>query len=447
MALRRTEIDWTNRLVVEFAGEQDPISAIKHAVRKLVFRAKENGWTGPPFNPLFLAEMMGIPVVANAGIPDARTVFSDNQKTIEYNPGQIRERVRFSIAHELAHLLFVSDQEPIRNRGGTVEYADDWQLEMLCNLAASEFVMPIGSLPTRIDLPTIEELMVDRRKFDVSAEAFLIRMVKTSFEPVTMFCASIATRAEVQRQYRIDYTVPSINSSKVPIVGKRVPGDSVISRCTAIGYTDASTETWVDGQGRFIECVGIPGYPGTDLPRVAGLIRSTSTSEKRHPIRYVHGNVLNPRGEGNRLICQLVNDRARRWGGGVARRSARKFPDAEIEFGEWIIERARRDRLGNVHFSTACDGIVIASLVAQEGYGPSLFPRIRYGALEMCLRDVGEYCKARRFSVHMPRIGAGESGGAWEIVEEILDEYLVPLGLSVTVYDLPPKRPQLELFE
>src|SRR5450432_4253917 len=51
-----------------------------------------------------------------------------------------------------------------------------WQLEMLCNLAAAEFVMPLGSLPPSEGLPKIEQS--DRRKFDVSAEAFLIRVVK-----------------------------------------------------------------------------------------------------------------------------------------------------------------------------------------------------------------------------------------------------------------------------
>jgi len=47
------------------------------------------------------------------------------------------------------------------------------QLEMLCNLAASEFVMPVGSLSARERLPSLEELMIERRKFDVSARGIL----------------------------------------------------------------------------------------------------------------------------------------------------------------------------------------------------------------------------------------------------------------------------------
>ena len=447
MAGHTRDIQWSNPLVLEFSGESNPVLAIERAARKLVFEARQTGWIGPPFNPVFIAEMLGVSIVPNASIHDARTVLSGETRVIEYNPGQVRERVRFSIAHEIAHLLFSSDSAPVRNRGGSPDESDDWQLELLCNLAASEFVMPIGSLPTRRSMPSIEDLMIERHKFDVSAEAFFIRMVKTTFEPVIMFCASHVGTGRRPRQYRIHYTVPSINSSRLSLVGRRIPADSVIPRCTAIGFTDSAVESWVDGESRTVECVGIPGYPGTNLPRVAGLVRFMSASEHRNPISFIHGNVLRPRGDGNRLVCQLVNDRARRWGGGVARKSAQRFPEAESEFAAWIMGVPRRDRLGAVHFSTPCNGIVIASLVAQEGYGPSLFPRIRYSALEQCLHRVADYSRSEGFTVHMPRLGTGAAGGTWEAVEEMIDECLIPAGLSVTVYDQPPRRPQLQLFE
>ena len=76
-----------------------------------------------------------------------------------------------------------------------------------------------------------------------------------------------------------------------------MPTDSVIYRCTAIGYTDHAKENWVNGQSNQIDCVGIPGYPGSDLPRVVGLIRFNSARNDTHPIRYVHGSALDPRGE------------------------------------------------------------------------------------------------------------------------------------------------------
>jgi hypothetical protein len=46
----------------------------------------------------------------------------------------------------------------------------------------------------------------------------------------------------------------------------------------------------------------------------------------------------------------------------------------------------------------------------------------------------------------MPRIGTGAAGGEWGVVEEIVDVELVAKGISVTVYDRPPRREQFELF-
>jgi hypothetical protein len=40
----------------------------------------------------------------------------------------------------------------------------------------------------------------------------------------------------------------------------------------------------------------------------------------------------------------------------------------------------------------------------------------------------------------MPRIGAGEAGGSWPLIEALIDEVLCAAGLSVTVYDLPNRR-------
>lgn len=441
------EITWTNESVLSFAGNNDPIEAIRRTVRELVIDAREAGWTGPPFNPVFVAKMMKVPIEANANIADARTISSGGGARIEYNPRQARERVRFSIAHELAHLLFPDASDRIRNRGGTDRLTDDWQLELLCNLAASELVMPFGSLPTKEKVPAIEELMSERRKFDVSAEAFLIRIAKTSPQPLAMFCASPVFEDSLQCHYRVDYFVPSLTAPRISIVGRKVPAQSVINRCTAIGYTDSEHEDWVDGKVQLFECVGIPGYPDSNLPRVAGLIRFHATREDRHPIRYVHGNALDPRGDDNRLVCQMVNDRARKWGGGIARRAASKFPEAEQEFAQWLAMQPMAERLGSVHFSSVTDGIAIASLVAQEGFGASVLPRIRYGALQQCLTLVATYAQRNGFSIHMPRIGTGAAGGTWEAVEEIIDECLVATGLLVTVYDLPPKRQQLGLFD
>jgi len=112
-------------------------------------------------------------------------------------------------------------------------------------------------------------------------------------------------------------------------------------------------------------------------------------------------------------------------GGGVAKSAARKYPTAQRQFSEWIVGVPRNQRLGSVHFAKVEDSLFIASLVGQEGFGDSPSPRIRYAALERCFEQISDFASEKVASVHMPRLGAGQSGGQWETVEEIVRSTLV----------------------
>jgi O-acetyl-ADP-ribose deacetylase (regulator of RNase III) len=440
-------MQWTNQSVVRFAaGEDDPVGLIERKARELVLRARDEGWEGPPFNPLAIAKLLNISAEANADVIDARTISNEKGLRIQFNPMQPRERLRFSIAHEIAHTLFPDVGDAPRHRGGSRDDPDDWQLEMLCNLAAAEFVMPMGSLPPLDRLPTIEELIKQCRHFDVSIEAFLIRVTKVTNEPVIMFCASPITEPNGLTTYRIDYAISSSTAPNLYVTGQAIPRGSAVYGCTAIGYSDHGIENWFGYEGVIIECVGIPRYPGAQHPRVAGLVRFQSNAAGRQAMKVVHGNVLEPRAQGEKIICQLVNDAARTWGGGVARSTARKYPKAQEAFSAWITSLPRSNRLGNVHFAAVGRSTTIASLVGQQGYGASSSPRIRYVALAQCFEKVFEYALDHKASVHMPRIGEGQSGGSWETVAEIVRTVLVNNGVLVTVYELPPRRATAELF-
>jgi O-acetyl-ADP-ribose deacetylase (regulator of RNase III) len=438
-------IKWTNASVRAFAKNADPLTAIEEAARALVLKARENGWEGPPFNPLYIAEMLEVKIEANSSVADARLVATESGPKIEFNPQQPRERVRFSIAHEIAHLLFPDWSNRVRNRGGE-RTIDDWQLEMLCNLAASEFVLPIGSMSAASSIPSIEDLMRQRRQFDVSAEAFLIRLAKISNEPIGLIVSSPTVSDTGRRHYKIDYFINSPTAPKIVLSGMMVPDASIVHRCTAIGQTDRSVESWVIGTPTQIECVGLTAYPGSVYPRVAVLVRFGQSQERHTPIRMLHGNVLDTRDSGKTIVCQLVNDKAVKWGGGVARKTATRFPGTEEAYTEQVLRIPQHDRLGRVIFSKASEQLTIASLIGQEGFGPSLFPRIRYLALRNCFAIVAQFAKSTGASIQMPKIGTGSAGGDWLTIEELLDDVIVRAGLSVTVYELPPRRAQLELF-
>ena len=438
MAINR--ILWTNQSVLQFAGNADPIQLIEAKARELVLRARDAGWSGPPYNPLAIADMLGIQVDANVDVADARTVGSAKGLRIEFNPTRPRERVRFSIAHEIAHTLFPDVAREIRHRGGAGATSDEWQLEMLCNIAAAEIVMPLGSLPSREQLPTIEQLMLERQKFDVSAEAFLMRVAKVTAEPAVMFSASPIERDNLRPNYRIDYSICSKSAPAILGSGSIVPRGSVVYTCTAIGQTVHGTKSWIAGGPLALECVGIPGFPGTSFPRVAGIVRFRIQDAENEAFGVVHGDVLAPGGDGPKVICQLVNDQARVWGGGVARASAKKFPAAHQQFSQWIVHIPRHQRLGRVHFAAAGSDLTIASLIAQEGYGSSSEPRIRYAPLEHAFAEVAEFAVAHNATVHTPKIGTGQGGGSWDTVEEIIRDTVTARGVRVTVYDLPPRR-------
>jgi hypothetical protein len=117
VAVQPTAVRWTNKSVVRFAEGGDPVALIERKARDLVLNARDAGWQGPPFNPLAIAKLLHIPAEANADVIDARTVGDDKGLRIQFNPTQPRERLRFSIAHEIAHNLFPDVGERPRHRG------------------------------------------------------------------------------------------------------------------------------------------------------------------------------------------------------------------------------------------------------------------------------------------------------------------------------------------
>jgi Zn-dependent peptidase ImmA (M78 family) len=420
----------------------DPITKITASARQLVFRASEAGWTGPPYDPFQLAEIQNIKVIARQDIPEARTISSsDGRYIIEFNPNRPRHRINYSICHELAHTFFPDCAARVRHRLSHNDMtSDDWQLEMLCNIAAAELVMPIGSFPSIGQ----EELSIDavlglRKQYEVSVDAVLLRAIHLTSTESVAFSASVHKHGTEPR-YVVDFAVPSRSWSGSRLYsGSPVPKNSVATKCIAIGYTAKAIEPWPRGLGNVrVECVGLPPYPGQTLPRVAGIIMPEQPLRDSTPrITYLRGDATSPHGEtGSKLIVQIVSDKALTWGAGFALAARRKWPRAQDSFKKWALTRSSL-KLGNVHSTDVDDDVLLLSMVAQHGYGPSPSPRIRYAALERCLIQVRDLAHGRKASVHMPRIGAGQARGIWAIISEMIDEVLCRAGIAVFVYDLP----------
>ena len=221
----------------------------------------------------------------------------------------------------------------------------------------------------------------------------------------------------------------------------------MVSNCTAIGFTDKGIEKWSSQSSKlFVQCIGLPPYPGTTFPRVAGLVR-TSNKSKIGPLnpKSVVGTALSPRGRGKKLIVQVVNDKTPNWGGkGFATALRSKIPHAQEDFQDWVSDNRKNLKLGNFRLTWVEDSLGVFSMIAQKGYGSSEKPRIRYAALEACLYELGQVAKKLEASVHMPKIGTGYAGGNWKIIEELIVEKLCNLGVSVTIYRLSQKNEELQ---
>jgi hypothetical protein len=430
---------WTHPSVLALQKEangRDPLDEIERRAEELALSAMEKGWSGPPFDPFQLADHLGVEMVGREDLEDARLVSSPDGPRIEFNPQRRPARVRFSVAHEIGHLLFSDYGERVRYRSHNQDArGDDWQLEMLCNVAAAELLMPVGAFPTArasdLSLPHLLDL---RQRFGVSTEALLRRVVKLADQPMALFAAA---RQQDGNGFRLDYLVTS-RAWSVPQPGvDSIPSDSVLARCTAVGFSAEATERWDDLELR-VQAVGIPPYPGDRLPRVVGLAATGLPAERSPGLRYLRGDATNPVTTGVSVIAHIVNNRARRWSQrGFAGALARRFPPAGDLYEQWDGTDARQ--LGAVHFAKLSQSLWVASLTAQAGYGEtnSGQQRLRLTALRDALQRLASMALEHEASVHMPLIGTGQAGGSWPVVRDLVLAELVDRRVPVTVYVLP----------
>lgn len=429
---------WTNHSVLAFSAGADPVATMETKARELALQAMDQGWSGPPFDPLALAKWRGMMLEARGDIPDARLVPSEQDKLVlEYNPMRPRGRLRFSIAHEVAHSLFADCADRVRHRGGdSADASDNWQLEVLCNIGAAELLMPSGSFTQLTgERLSIQKVMDVRKTFDVSVEACLIRIIKLARTPCAAFCAS----AHQDGTYKVDYVIPAMGWDCPVPVGLPLPSNSVVGEASAIGFTAVGQEEWVKGNPLRVECVGLAPYPGALVPRVVGLLVAAADTAYAPPeIKEVDGDALQPRGAGPKLVAHVVPDTNSAWGGnGFASQVRHRFPDVWTQFRSETFAQQRAPALGEVFIGAIGKDVTVAHMVAQRGIGASGSQRLRYAALAQCLSEVRAKAQKLGASVHMPRVGTGHGGASWDIVKELIAEELVDKGVATTVYRRP----------
>lgn len=444
------ENKWRNPSVRLLAGDKDPIEVIRTKAKELVFEAIDSGKVTLPVDPYKLAESRAIGVVARPDIKDAQTVPGRNGRPlIEYNPARPKSRIRFSICHELAHTLFPDCLEQVRHRGLHTHHSSvDNELELLCNVAAAELLLPMGMIESDVNDRALSiDLALDlRRRYEASTEAVLLRLLGLSTSQCGVFTA-LAEDAGGDLsavRYRIEYVKTSRGWLPGVKRGDYLPRGSVVGECTVVGTTAKGEEVWNRNHEPIrVEAVGTPPYPGEQvLPRIVGLIfpagRTPKSSETSFEL--LRGSALEPRGQGVKIVAHVVNDATPNWGAGFGKAVQSKWPKAQQHFREKF-ETIRGTKLGSTFCSRVSEDVQTFQMVCQRGYGPSPRPRIRYGALRSCLAELRQLALRESASVHMPRIGTGEAGGSWELVSSLIAEELCSEGISVVIYDPPNKLP------
>ncbi len=121
------------------------------------------------------------------------------------------------------------------------------------------------------------------------------------------------------------------------------------------------------------------------------------------------------------IIMHQVNCRGV-MGAGLARQIRNRWP---IVYSDYLDAfRNKQLRLGEVIYTHIDDGLMVASLCAQDDYG-----RVEghvftdYGSLRTCIHKTEEWRKVLKTRAFIPfGMGCGLAGGNWSYVKEIIRE-------------------------
>lgn len=159
-------------------------------------------------------------------------------------------------------------------------------------------------------------------------------------------------------------------------------------------------------------------------------------------IKYIKGDATEPVSDGPKILVHVCNDIGG-WGKGFVLAISRRWPGPEREYRKWAKEGTDFE-LGKVQFVRVKPDLWVANLIGQHKIRrqKGQAPPIRYEAIREGLIRVAEKAVELEASIHMPRIGCGLAGGKWDRIEPMIQETLLELGVSVTVYDFedPPKK-------
>lgn len=438
--------DWNDssvkQLIERYSSEygNDPIEIVRSLARDLVLKSYTKGWIGPPYNMVELAKLWKISIGPNDNVLDGRLIPKANNKfAIEYNPRQSESRINFSIAHEIAHTFFPDCADKVRNRYSKeeIEIENNWQLEFLCNVAASELLLPYAEFSSEanaapLNLNTIKSLA---SRYNASIESVFLRFTEVVDKPCTIVIANYGMDGNLE----VEYCKASSTSGIVVKRGIKIDPSSIAYSAIRPGmekYTDGNNSETFDNQECAVFSIGLGSLKNNVGLRVGMfLIPKESADLPETLIRQIIGDATQPIGEGDKIIVQVVNSSAA-LGSGFGKAISKKYPETKNELNTWKADKSRF-KLGNIQMIRVKDDTWVCQLFAQKGLirSETEIP-LKYWALRESLIKLSNEAEDMNASIHMPAIGAGEAGGDWKVIEGMIHSELISKGISVTVYFL-----------
>lgn len=124
-------------------------------------------------------------------------------------------------------------------------------------------------------------------------------------------------------------------------------------------------------------------------------------------------------------------------GSGVAKQIKERFPSAYADY----MHKYKNDgwNLGDTQYSrTECDQPrFIVNCATQYNYGKDNEQYVNYEALSYSLANVIRFAAREKYSIAMPKIGAGLGGGNWNIILNIIYKLsLAYSNVNIEIYSL-----------
>lgn len=260
---------------------------MRRKCRAIVARGKRDGWSGPPFEPKILASILGIKVEeTREDIPGDGQIFSKRGDVIiQYRAGQLPERQRFTICHEIAHTCFPdSFTHPQYFEGPPAADKGFQQFENLCNVGASELLFPLEDFRPDLDR---SELRL-RHTLDLATRygASLDATMRRALDLTLHKCAAVFLTDTAFEDFkalpgrmRIKYHWRSGSFRGFLPKGTLVPKTSKTSASSfpeVARLRDARETWWIQDRPRsfYVEPAKLPVVPNLDYPKVVALLHA-----------------------------------------------------------------------------------------------------------------------------------------------------------------------------